>query len=1409
MRRNIFTYLAFIILSMLVNAQNSNLRFEKNKGQWNDSVFYKAEFTQGKVFLLQNKINIIVFDSNNRYFHPHGDKENTNLKEKYSIFSIQPYKAECKEIVSETKLNGYTNYFLGNDKQKWQSNVPSYQTVIYKNVYPNVDWEISSENKSLKHSYIIHPNGQSEIITTLYKGIKNLHASKAKLTIETFNGNIEENELFIYQKDGSKIIKIDGEYSIERNEEGFLVSYIINDYDKSKDLIIDPSLVFCTYSGAHSDNWGMTSCYDKKGFMISGGIVYGGDYPFTEGAYDSTYSNNWDCVITKYDSLGQNLIFSTFLGGEYCEMPHSMVVNNNDEIVIFGTTGSGDFPTTYNAFQSEFKGGNTINYEGSLLFASGIDIFVSTLNANGTQLLASTFVGGTNNDGFNFKGYYGNDTKTLYDGNDSLYANFGDCARGEVITDNDNNVLIASCTFSYNFPTTENAYKKNISGGQDAVVFKLDKSLSQLIYSTYLGGLSDDAAYSIDIDNNGRAYVCGGTTSDDFPTTPNAYNTNYNGGSADAFISALSPDGSSLDYSTLFGSNQYDQAFFIRLDKESNPYIFGQTKAPGSTLIHNAIYAIPNSGQLVAKFSTQLDSLCFSTVFGSGDGMINISPSGFAVDVCNRIYCAGWGRIFKYFKSTLGYTSLGTENLETTSDAYMDITDGTDFYIISLTMDASQLDYATFFGEYSESSSYGNDHVDGGTSRFDRYGNFYLTICASCSGSQGMPTTDNAYSSSNNASNCNIASVKFAIHNDFAVADFSSNSVDCKNNSIQFKNHSRGTSFKWDFGDSSPISTEKEPTHSYSKAGVYTVTLIAFLSDGCRVSDTLTKKILILDNSSHYLDTISVCGGKPINIGIENLYLNSDEEVTFQWTPASGLSAPYTINPYATIYTPTLFRLIVKVNGCMDTLYRFVTIDKMESEIPDTLEYCDIPYIYNIENTLKRTLSCSWNRDFSQPIEMINNESAVVIKDFGGKYLYIRYSLDGCSDIDSIYLKFTGVKFKVNVTDAGCENDATGKAELLFENSLEDITIVWSYNDNGSESIDNIPAGNYSVKVTNNVSGCSSEIEFTVLAITNLNMDAEIQNADCNNLCNGKITVNVSGGESPYTYLWDNGVTKNYLTNICSGEYTLTVTDKTGCAGKKTFKVENSYNLQIKLTATQNNCANGCSAVINSEVEGGKEPYKYLWNTAQTVKNLSDVCCGYYFLTVEDAAGCKDTSEVTVTYIDKLFDFEASADKRKVYDGAKIHLTSTYIEDMNYYWTPSSYLATPDNYETYGTIYETTIYNVSVTDQKGCNKMDTVLIEVEVVNCDKPNIFIPNAFSPNNDGKNDILYVSGDYIESMDWIIYDRWGEKVFHSTDITQGWDGKYKNNDCQAGVYYYKLEIKCEGGKTFLTGGDVTLIR
>ncbi len=1409
MRKNTILYLLLIVLCFVCNSQNANLRYEKNLGQWNDNILYKANFTQGKIYLLQNKINVIIFDSLNKYYHPHNSKK-TNLKsEKYNIFSIQPYNANFEKIISNNQFVGYTNYFISNNSEKWKSNVPAYQTVTYKNVYSNVDWEISSEGKFMKHSYIVHPNGDTKIIKTLYKGVKYISIKGNNLIIETFNGNIEEKELFVYQKENNNVVQIPAEYLIERTREGFLVSYRIEKYDKEKVLIIDPSLEISTYSGAHSDNWGMTSCYDRNGLIISGGIVRGDEYPLTEGSYDSTYSDNWDCVITKYDKNGENMIFSTFLGGTYCEMPHSMTINNNNEIVIFGTTGSGDFPITDNAFQNQLAGGEYLNYEQSLLFADGIDIFIATLNSKGTDLLASTFVGGSENDGFNFKPHYEDDSRTLYDGNDSLYANFGDCARGEVVTDNDNNVYIASCTFSKDFPTTTNSYQTSFHGNQSAIVFKMDKSLTSMIYSTFIGGSKEQAAYSLDLDSMQRVFVCGGTTSENFPTTPNAYKTNFQGGTTDAFLCGLSPDGSFLEYSTFFGSNEYDQAFFIRLDKESNPYIFGQTKAYGSTLIYNANYAIPNSGQFVAKFSTDLNNLKFSTVFGSGDGMINISPSGFAVDVCNRIYCAGWGRVFKYNKNRFGYNSLGCDNLETTSDAYMTQTDGMDFYIMSMSADASSLDYATFFGEYDSIMYWGNDHVDGGTSRFDRYGAFYLTICASCNGSQNLPTTPNAFSSSNNADNCNMASVKLLIHNDFAVSDFSFDAFGCVNNEIEFKNHSRGENFIWDFGDNSPKSTQYEPKHIYTKGGEYIITLISTLSYGCKMADTLTKKIYILDNKADTLDTIAVCENKPINIGIDNLSINENEQVTFSWSPKELLSDANIINPYATITSSTWFRLIIKAQGCEDTLYRYVALEKMKSEIPDTLEYCTIPFLYSIENSLQRSLQCAWDKDFTQPIAMYNNNSSVIIKDFGDKYLYIKYSQNGCTDIDSVYLKFTGIKFDIQTIDIGCDNINSGSAKITIHNPTENTHVQWSNGQEDILSIDNLVAGMYSVKVFRDEDSCYSEVEFEIRILANLNISFTTKDATCNSICNGEIVANVTGGDAPYTYLWNTLETQSTIINLCNGIYTLTVTDNEGCKKTDSVEVKNVKNVQTLLSATENHCQTGCSAKITSQTNGGDEPYRYLWSDNSTNKDLIDACNGDYFLIVQDVQGCKDSASITVTYTDVMQNFSASIDKPDIYDGEEILLSSTYLEDFFYYWTPSMYLQTPNQYSTKGTAYENTTYTVTATDSKGCTVSDTVSVKVEFVNCDKPNIFVPNAFSPNNDGKNDVIYVSGEYIDSMDWVIYNRWGEKVFQSKDINEGWDGKYRNQDCQAGVYYYKLEIKCSGGKTFLSGGDITLIR
>ena len=275
------------------------------------------------------------------------------------------------------------------------------------------------------------------------------------------------------------------------------------------------------------------------------------------------------------------------------------------------------------------------------------------------------------------------------------------------------------------------------------MVFKLDYSLSNLLWSTYIGGSGDDAVYSIDIDNNYNVYAAGGTNSTDIKTSPNAFHKNYQGGSADGFVVKISADGSTLLDATYFGSPNYDQAYAVKLDKSFYPYIAGQTKASGSSLIYNAGYKTPNSGQFLAKLTPALDTIKWSTVFGTGNGRPNISISAFAVDICNKIYLAGWGREWADFSDTITWDNInGTKNMDITPDAIQKQTDGEDFYIMVMDKDASQLYYATYFGELHYDSCFfsGHDHVDGGTSRFDKKGNIYESACASCGACQHFPT---------------------------------------------------------------------------------------------------------------------------------------------------------------------------------------------------------------------------------------------------------------------------------------------------------------------------------------------------------------------------------------------------------------------------------------------------------------------------------------------------------------------------------------------------------------------------------------------------------------------------------------------------------------------------------------------
>lgn len=274
-------------------------------------------------------------------------------------------------------------------------------------------------------------------------------------------------------------------------------------------------------------------------------------------------------------------------------------------------------------------------------------------------------------------------------------------------------------------------------------------------------------------------------------------------GTADGFVAKLSNNGNNITAATYLGTSSYDQAFILDIDRSNNVYVFGQSL--GSYPVTQGVYSNTNSRQFIHKLNNNLNTTAYSTTFGRASySFINISPTALLVDVCENVYAVGWGGSVN---SDFQFNAGTTFSMPVTQDAYQSITDGSDFYLISLSRDATSLVYATYFGEIGGVG----DHVDGGTSRFDKNGIVYQAVCASCGGSNSFPTTQGAYSRNNLSSNCNMAGVKFrfdllAMQIITATATPSSGCAPLTA-SFTYTSTRPGTGFFWDFGDGTTSTT--------------------------------------------------------------------------------------------------------------------------------------------------------------------------------------------------------------------------------------------------------------------------------------------------------------------------------------------------------------------------------------------------------------------------------------------------------------------------------------------------------------------------------------------------------------------------------------------------------------------------
>lgn len=838
-------FLPFLFLFLLPLMMHGQVRFIENKGQWNENILYKASISGGSAFITPNAIRYVFADKNKLHQLHHGFTDDSIIN--FHAVFIEFVNANRNPIVSHSKpFSEYYNYYTSRNPEKWKSGVKPYGRILNQEIFPSTDLEIESEDDAIKYTYVVKPGGSPSKIQMRVRGADKLEIKDEELHIYTSLNHIVEQKPFAYQLKGNDTVKVKCNFYLDKDILGFRFP---DGYDKSFPLVIDPKVIFATYSGSLGDNFGFTATYDKLGNGYSGGTVYDVGFPTTPGAFqefyhDGDFGNSTiedyprDIGILKYSPDGTKLLFATYLGGSHNEEPHSMVVDSLNNLIVFGTTFSIDFPVTKTAFDT------TYNTRG--------DIFLTKFSEDGTQLLAGTYIGDSLNDGLN-----GLKTGSIR-ADRPLSFNYGDQFRGEVVSDKFNNIYVAASTQSPKFPVTAGAAQTKFGGGaQDGCAFKLNPDFSKLLWSTFIGGSNYDAAFSIQLDKKQNAFITGGTISPYFFKDSVTYQDTIIGDSADAFICHLKNDGKTFINATYFGTNNYDQAYFVQLDTSENVFIFGQTLNNNFPII-NSKYVNPGSRQFITKFNYNLDSVLISTVFGSGPGKPNISPAAFLVDNCGSIYVSGWGG-----HTNEAYAHGGnTFNLPITPDGFQKTTDGSDFYVAVFARDMEALLFSSYFG-----GNISEEHVDGGTSRFDKRGVIYQSVCGGCATDKSLfphsdfPTTPGAWSRINKSDNCNNLLFKVDLNVPDVRANFDMPTSACAPFTIKPTNKSvRANNYIWKFGDGT-TSTLENPTHLYTVSDTYTVTLIAYNSLSCSLRDSISKQIYIYTDSkadfNYYYDSCS------------------------------------------------------------------------------------------------------------------------------------------------------------------------------------------------------------------------------------------------------------------------------------------------------------------------------------------------------------------------------------------------------------------------------------------------------------------------------------------------------------------------------------------------------------------------
>jgi uncharacterized protein (TIGR03437 family) len=566
------------------------LSFEANQGQAPSDVKFLSRGNGYSIFLSSSETRLVSRD--------------LVLHMKLAGANSLPHISGLDE------LPGRSNYFIGGDPKKWHTNVPNFASVRYAEVYSGIDLIYYGNHRQLEYDFVVAPGADPDVI---HFGIAEAHEieidEQEDLVIRTRNRVIRWKKPVIYQEANGGRQMIKGGY---RRRAGAQVGFQIGNYDRSKPLVIDPvlSTVFSTYLGGSGQDVALGVGVDADGNIYAAGYTGSSDFPSVNALQSASGGGPEDVFVTKFSPGGTRILYSTYVGGSGRDFGWGIAVDAAGDAYVTGETTSGDFPAVHSIQQ---------------IAAGSTHCFAFKLNPSGSALMYSTQFGGTPQP----------PTPGYLNEQDQSWA---------IAVDASGNAYVAGDASSKDFPVV-NAIQPANAGGQDAFVAKINPTGDQFIYSTFLGGSSNDRVKGIAVDAFGNAYVAGVTSSADFPVT-NAFQSSSKNQIATGFVAKLNAAGSGLVYSTYLGGSGSDSALGIAVDGPGNAYVTGQTSSVDFPVINafQPYLASQFGNAFIAKFDPAGSTLIYSSFLGGSGGQggaVGDIGFGIALDVSGSAYVTG------------------------------------------------------------------------------------------------------------------------------------------------------------------------------------------------------------------------------------------------------------------------------------------------------------------------------------------------------------------------------------------------------------------------------------------------------------------------------------------------------------------------------------------------------------------------------------------------------------------------------------------------------------------------------------------------------------------------------------------------------------------------------------------------